>query len=350
MATDAQITANRLNAQKSTGPKSPPGKCASRANSTKHGLSGDGVVVVDPARRAEAMARKARWDAQILPNNFTGVFAIERMVAMSLRIEDCENALEALIVEQTETARTDWEHSRVVEARATAEGLARRPERVAAQLEETKQGAELMLGRWACLLRSLELGAWDEADRASGLDLLGVVAAFRKPGQTPLDAPEGADAEAHVRRVIEAEVARLRGRIDAVLTPADERARGHVAASLTVLRSKPAALILRYEREATRRFHQAMEDAYERPRPGESKYYDPDLFLDPPAEPVIPTAVEPEAAIEPAPEPEPAPAAEPEPSADPGPVITPVAAPSEPPRRPNRRGRRAAAARLRRAG
>ncbi len=40
MATAAQIAANQANAQKSTGPKTPPGKAASSRNATKHGLSG----------------------------------------------------------------------------------------------------------------------------------------------------------------------------------------------------------------------------------------------------------------------------------------------------------------------
>jgi hypothetical protein len=38
MSTDAQINANRLNAQKSTGPRSPEGKSASRLNALKSGI------------------------------------------------------------------------------------------------------------------------------------------------------------------------------------------------------------------------------------------------------------------------------------------------------------------------
>ena len=41
----AQITANRANAQLSTGPKTEAGKAASSANATKHGLSGRKVVI-----------------------------------------------------------------------------------------------------------------------------------------------------------------------------------------------------------------------------------------------------------------------------------------------------------------
>lgn len=38
MATEAQILANRRNAQKSTGPRTPQGKAAVSQNAVKHGL------------------------------------------------------------------------------------------------------------------------------------------------------------------------------------------------------------------------------------------------------------------------------------------------------------------------
>lgn len=43
MATESQRQANRQNSRHSTGPKTAGGKVASRANATKHGLSGHGV-------------------------------------------------------------------------------------------------------------------------------------------------------------------------------------------------------------------------------------------------------------------------------------------------------------------
>ena len=51
MATDAQITANRANAQKSTGPRSAEGRAASRFNALKHGMDAQTAVLPneDPA-------------------------------------------------------------------------------------------------------------------------------------------------------------------------------------------------------------------------------------------------------------------------------------------------------------
>ena len=258
MASDAQTSANLRNATRSTGPISPRGKRASSANSRKHGLS-SARAVVDPARAEEAAWRRARFIEEFRPATIEGLDAIEIMVAMTIRMEDCREALEALHVAEAEGAGDDWDHARKVEAEATAEGLPRRPGTAAARLAETKQGAELMLGRWDGLLRSLERGTWDESDRSAALDLLGVDRALRKPGQTALDPPEAADATAHVRAVIGRESARLRERLETVLARADARSRSRAGTPLGVMLSKPAALILRYEREAERRFHAALK-------------------------------------------------------------------------------------------
>jgi hypothetical protein len=45
VATDKQIAANRLNAQKSTGPKTPEGRAAVRLNGVKHGLTAETRVL-----------------------------------------------------------------------------------------------------------------------------------------------------------------------------------------------------------------------------------------------------------------------------------------------------------------
>src|ERR1700737_1259965 len=45
MSTDAQNAANRLNAQKSTGPITPEGRAAVRLNGVKHGLTAQTLVL-----------------------------------------------------------------------------------------------------------------------------------------------------------------------------------------------------------------------------------------------------------------------------------------------------------------
>jgi hypothetical protein len=55
MATQAQLEANRLNAQKSTGPRSVEGKAVARFNGLKHGIDAQSLVIPgeDPAQLQE---------------------------------------------------------------------------------------------------------------------------------------------------------------------------------------------------------------------------------------------------------------------------------------------------------
>ena len=61
MATRRQLEANRLNARKSTGPRTPEGKARSRRNAITHGLTARDVVLAheDPAR-FEALCEELR--------------------------------------------------------------------------------------------------------------------------------------------------------------------------------------------------------------------------------------------------------------------------------------------------
>src|ERR1700690_3339745 len=63
MATDRQIAANRLNAQKSTGPKTPQGKRRSRINAFRHGLTAETVIgILEDANEYKA------FEAEIIAN------------------------------------------------------------------------------------------------------------------------------------------------------------------------------------------------------------------------------------------------------------------------------------------
>lgn len=66
MSTDAQVRANRTNAQRSTGPRTAAGKAASRLNALKHGVLAKHVVL--PNEDAEEFdALKAGVYQQLQP-------------------------------------------------------------------------------------------------------------------------------------------------------------------------------------------------------------------------------------------------------------------------------------------
>jgi hypothetical protein len=76
---EKQLAANRANAQKSTGPKSPAGKARSAQNSLKHGFTASTFAVV----RLEDLQEIARLKFDLMevykPVNSQEVFALERM-------------------------------------------------------------------------------------------------------------------------------------------------------------------------------------------------------------------------------------------------------------------------------
>jgi len=63
MATPAQITANIVNAQQSTGPRTEPGKAASSRNSLKHGLTAQTVLLPGEDEEAYRQLRSEFFEA-----------------------------------------------------------------------------------------------------------------------------------------------------------------------------------------------------------------------------------------------------------------------------------------------
>ena len=78
MASERQIAANRLNAQKSTGPRTDAGKRRSRRNAFKHGLTAESVVTV---LEDEAAYRKFE---RILLDDYRPETALERALVARL--------------------------------------------------------------------------------------------------------------------------------------------------------------------------------------------------------------------------------------------------------------------------
>ena len=257
MATERQIQANRLNAARSTGPTSRAGKAKSRANATKHGLAGESAAV-EAGTSAEFEERRARWAAEREPVGQAAGWALDRAVAASLRIERCERSLENLTAASRERARLAWDQDRAVEAATIAGRLARDPVLASRQLQASLAGVELLVEAWLGLVAALGAGGdWSESQASRALDLLGVAADLRS-GRTPIDGPEGGDPVAFRRGLALEEVDRLEALGEEALAPLDEMDRRHALAGDVALLSRPAKLVLRYERDAWRRFRESM--------------------------------------------------------------------------------------------
>jgi hypothetical protein len=264
VATERQIEANRLNASRSTGPRTVEGKGRSRLNAWKHGMAADGALV-DSDHAEEAAHRRECWGAELRPATDQASFSLDRAVAASLRIELCESTLDGMVVEQMTRARLEWDTDRALDAAALALRLSRSPTFIVRQLESTRHGAELMIEIWNRLGEALEAGGgWDEAQASTALDLLGLAPHLRT-GHTPLDPRSGGDAAEHRRALVRREVERLLDRKRVSLDELDTLARHQGQAALLVVLSKPAALVMRYENDAWRRFNRWMNEAIRRP-------------------------------------------------------------------------------------
>jgi hypothetical protein len=191
MATARQIAANQANSLRSTGPRSPGGKSASRANSLLHGLSGRGVVL--PHQELDAIAaRLGRWGQSLGARDDHQAWLVETIAVESVRVDRCRLHEVALRLRLAGRAEDFWDIDRRRAAAALAARLPKSPETVAWQLQETLQGVELLIGRWEALGKTLALtGTWDEADRSEALDLLGV-RRDRRQGWTEL-VPDAGD-------------------------------------------------------------------------------------------------------------------------------------------------------------
>jgi len=220
MASLRQIRANQQNSTLSTGP-SELGKLESRTNGFIDGLTSEVVFSEDQVERIEM--RMIEWQPEIKAVGPLQLEQLKFMAAASVRIDMCLDD------------ESDWRYRQAcrpesvrilhqkIEVEEVAEGLSRRPAKIALKLQDTKVGCDWLLDHLRALddlIRGNEadgpLHPLEEANRNLAFDLLGVIPE-RRQVRTLLDPPAPAGAEkpsdatvaAHQAGVIAAEIARL---------------------------------------------------------------------------------------------------------------------------------------------
>jgi len=86
MATEAQILANRINAQKSTGPRTFEGKTAVSQNAVKHGLSARQAIISSESQ-ADFELYRDRMLGELDPIGAMESMLAERIVSLSWRLK-----------------------------------------------------------------------------------------------------------------------------------------------------------------------------------------------------------------------------------------------------------------------
>ena len=96
MATEKQIAANRANAKKSTGPRTPEGKARSRMNATLHGLTARRPVLPNEDRRAfDRFARAMRQDLR--PAGAVQALLVEEVIEAAWKMRRAAAAQERVV-------------------------------------------------------------------------------------------------------------------------------------------------------------------------------------------------------------------------------------------------------------
>ncbi len=168
-ASDAQIAANRANAQKSTGPTTEAGKSRSRGNAMKHGLTAQVIdLVASPLGPDQAGTMPV---AAVTGRAFLGKLLTRTMTQMD-RTQVIEDELRA---EAVLRAQTVWDADRTAVVEQLALKLRRNPSAVVAELRRTPHGCAWLIYRWDILGRALRAPeGWTEAQTTLAFDLLGV--------------------------------------------------------------------------------------------------------------------------------------------------------------------------------
>ena len=242
----ARLAANRLNALKSTGPKSESGKAVSRLNAFRHGMAGGGDLICFEDDTKAVANRALAFESELGASCPVGRTLANRAALLSIRMERAARRDMVGEAERAMEARDRFDRERLDEVDRQIEALEVPSELRAAlsALEDSPEGVVHLLGVWEGLREAI--GGLDNRDDATdrALTLLG---------------PDSTGKLGVLQRVV-AEVDRLRVILDE-MTPlreaiADARDRAGLMAGFDP--SPKATLARRYEAAAERGMYRAI--------------------------------------------------------------------------------------------
>src|SRR5690242_7101801 len=138
---DKQREANRRNAQKSTGPRTPEGKIRASQNSTKDGFSGKGKVV-HKADKAPLRKKLADFNEDLLPINSVEGSLVGRMALSDTRHDRCVRKELAEIARRKRRALKRWDKRQMKRVDELARALADDPSRACGELHSFSHGCD----------------------------------------------------------------------------------------------------------------------------------------------------------------------------------------------------------------
>ncbi len=177
-----RLAANRANALRSTGPRTPEGKAIARRNGLKHGLTGEGVALPNEDA-AEVERRFARFEAEMGPKTELGQVLALRAATLAVRLERCYRYEAARLSLAVDAALKVYNDARMTEVEHLLDEIEKDPITGARRLQATPEGVEHTIRGWQALADDLartDVRLWSTGHRERAEALM---------GRRPLDFP-----------------------------------------------------------------------------------------------------------------------------------------------------------------
>ena len=253
MASVRQINANRINAQKSSGPNTTEGKEHSRRNSFKHGLATSGAILDEETEKAIALATlEWRGLVNLVDKRDECVFTdlIFNYVKHVRALRE-ESFLTAYYIERAESM---WQCDHEIEAARLGAEISKDPALGVLRLQSTSHGCDWLIHRWKPLLARLEGDdIWEESHNTLMWDLAGLPYDIRYTENYIASEPGCPDTIAFIRE----QIAKLKKFKEDGLDYFDEHERRGAEAGFPVNVPKPLAQVKRYIAMYSRGFSKA---------------------------------------------------------------------------------------------